>query len=266
LGSNVTTFNKGERVAGLFLPQWIEGKLTPEKLQNSLGGNVRDGLLQEYAVFNENEIINVPDFLSNEEAATLPCAALTAWHGLIEKGAVNPGSTVLIQGTGGVSLFSAQFALMAGAKVVLLSGSDEKLEFVKQLGVHHLINYNLIPNWEKEVLAITNNAGVDHVVEVVGSDHINKSIDAIKIGGTISMIGLINGFSGTINTGQIIVKQARLQGIEVGSKNMFMRMNNAIALHKIRPVVHNVYGFDEAKEALTVLEKGKHLGKIVLSI
>ncbi|QNK62339.1 NAD(P)-dependent alcohol dehydrogenase [Pedobacter sp. PAMC26386] len=264
-GTEVTAFQTNDRVAGLFLPGWIEGKITPEKLLNSLGGKLRDGLLQEYAVFNENELISVPAFLSNEEAATLPCAALTAWHGLIEAGQIKPGNTVLIQGTGGVSLFSAQFALMAGAEVILLSGSEEKLEHTKQLGVKHLINYKKVPDWEKEVLEMTSGIGVNHVVEVVGSSHINKSIDVVAVDGTIAVIGLIDGLSGEINTAKIMSKQIRLQGIEVGSKSMFTRMNKAIAVNKMHPVIDQVYSFEQAREALTSLEQASHFGKVCLS-
>ncbi|SHM14322.1 zinc-dependent alcohol dehydrogenase family protein [Mucilaginibacter sp. OK098] len=266
VGSEVTTVSANDRVAGLFLPNWLDGKLTAEKLANPLGGKVRDGLLQEYVVFNENELIKVPAFLTDSEAATLPCAGLTAWHSLMEKDKIQPGNTVLIQGTGGVSLFSIQFALMAGAEVILLSGSDEKLQRAKQMGVNHLINYKQFPNWEDEVLNITNGRGVDHVVEVVGSDHINKSIDAVALDGTISIIGLINGLKGNINTVKIMTKQIKLQGINVGSKEMFNKMNNALEVNNIHPIIDKTYSFDEAKEALTLLERSSHFGKLCISL
>lgn len=265
-GSEVTTIAVNDRVAGLFLPNWIDGKLTAEKLANPLGGKVRDGLLQEYVVLNEDELIKVPDFLTDVEAATLPCAALTAWHGLMEKDKIQPGNTVLIQGTGGVSLFSIQFALMAGAEVILLSGSDEKLQLAKQMGVNHLINYKRLPDWKDEVLNITNGFGVDHVVEVVGSDHINKSIDVVALDGTISVIGLINGLKGNINTVKIMTKQIKLQGVNVGSKEMFNRMNKALEINNIRPVIDKVYPFAEAKEALTLLEGSSHFGKLCIKL
>jgi NADPH:quinone reductase-like Zn-dependent oxidoreductase len=265
IGSGVTAVDKNDRVAGLFYPNWIDGRLTPDKLTDSLGGKLKDGLLQEYAVFKENEVIRVPEFLTNEEAAALPCAALTAWHGLMEKGDIRAGSKVLIQGTGGVSLFSAQFARMAGAEVILMSGSEEKLQLAKQLGISHLINYRQVPNWEKEVLNITNGRGVDHVVEVVGGDHINRSIEVVATDGTISVIGLIGGSRGNINTVRIMAKEIRLQGIQVGSKEMFSRMNKAIEINNIHPVIGKVYSFEQAKEALTSLEQGSHFGKIALS-
>lgn len=263
-GSGVTTIRTDDRVAGLFLPAWIEGRLTPDKLINPLGGPSKDGLLREYAIFSENEVIKVPDHLSSEEAATLPCAGLTAWHGLIENGNIKADSTVVIEGTGGVSLFSAQFALMAGAKVILLSGSDEKLQLAKELGVHHLINYNKTPDWEKSVLDITNGTGADHIVEIVGSSHINRSIEAVALDGTISIIGLIGGLQGNINTAKIMTKQIRLQGIEVGSKEMFERMNKAISLNKLHPVIGKRYAFEDTKEALTSLEQSSHFGKITI--
>ncbi|WP_259068607.1 zinc-dependent alcohol dehydrogenase family protein [Mucilaginibacter sp. X4EP1] len=265
-GSEVTSLVVDDRVAGLFFPNWIDGKMTDAKLTNPLGGKVRDGLLQEYVVLNENELIKVPAFLTDVEAATLPCAALTAWHGLMEKGQIQPGNIVLIQGTGGVSLFSVQFALMAGAEVILLSGSDEKLQMVGQMGVNHLINYKRFPNWEDRIMDITNGLGVDHVVEVVGGDHINKSIDAVALDGTISIIGLINGFKGNINTAKIMSRQVKLQGINVGSKEMFNRMNKALEIYNIRPVIDKVFAFEEAKEALTLLESASHFGKLCISV
>lgn len=264
-GREVTAVTKTDKVAGLFLPKWISGKLTADKKFYSLGGRIKDGLLQEYAVFHESELIRVPAFLSHEEAATLPCAALTAWHALIEKGGIRAGSTVLIQGTGGVSLFAIQFAQMAGAEVILLSGSEEKLALAKQLGVSHLINYKQIPDWEKDVMQITNGIGVDHVVEVVGGSHINKSMDVIALDGTISVIGLIGGLSGDINTSKIMTKQIKLQGIETGSKEMFDRMNKSIAINKLHPVINKLYSFEETKEALFSLEQGSHFGKICLT-
>jgi len=197
-GNQVTEVDVNDRVAGLFFPNWMDGKLSSEKLVNSLGGNANDGMLQEYVILKENEVIKVPDYLTNEEAATLPCAAITAWHGLMEKGNVKAGDSVLIQGTGGVSLFSMQFALAAGAEVILLSGSDDKLERAKKLGVNHLINYKSVPQWENEVMKITNGIGAKHIVEVVGSDHINKSIEAVALDGTISVIGIMNGLTGNI--------------------------------------------------------------------
>ncbi|MFZ4929897.1 zinc-dependent alcohol dehydrogenase family protein [Chryseobacterium sp. Mn2064] len=262
-GSEVTSLTVNDRVAGLFLPKWIDGKLTDEKVGGSLGGAKTDGLLQEYAVFNESEVIKVPDFLSDEEAATLPCAGLTAWHGVIEKGDLKPGSIVLIQGTGGVSLFSAQFALMAGAEVILLSSSDEKLALGKKMGVKHLINYRQVPAWEKNIMEITAGRGVDHIVEVVGGSNINRSMNVIALDGTIAVIGLIGGLSAELDTVKIMSRQIRMQGIEVGSKEMFSRMNQALQNYQIHPIIDQVYPFEEAKSAFHHLEKGA-TGKIAI--
>lgn len=265
-GDQVTAVAVNDRVAGLFFPNWIDGKLSSEKLLNSLGGKAADGMLQEYVVLKENEVIRVPAYLTNEEAATLPCAALTAWHGLMEKGNITPGNIVLVQGTGGVSLFSAQFALAAGAEVILLSGSDDKLQRAKKIGIQHLINYKSTPQWEDQVLQITNGMGVHHVVEVVGSDHINKSIDAVAFDGTISVIGLINGLTGNINTAKLMSKQITLQGINVGSKEMFSRMNKTLETNNIHPVIDTSFLFDEATTALRMLETSTHFGKLCITL
>ncbi|KUJ62854.1 NADPH:quinone oxidoreductase [Flavobacteriaceae bacterium CRH] len=264
IGNQVTEISINDRVAGLFFPNWMDGKLSDEKLLHSLGGNASDGMLQEYVILKENEVIKVPDYLTNEEAATLPCAAITAWHGLVEKGNIKSGDTVLIQGTGGVSLFSMQFALALGAEVILLSGSDDKLERAKKMGVNHLINYKNVPNWENEVMQITNGIGAKHIVEVVGSDHINKSIEAVALDGTISVIGIMDGLKGNINTAQLMSKQIKLQGINVGSKEMFSRMNEMLHIKQIHPIIDTTFLFEDTIEALKKLESGSHFGKIVI--
>lgn len=266
IGNQVTQVSLNDRVAGLFFPYWMDGKMSSEKLLNSLGGSANDGMLQEYVILKENEVIKVPAYLTNEEAATLPCAAITAWHGLIEKGNVKSGDTVLIQGTGGVSLFSMQFALAVGAEVILLSGSDEKLQRAKKMGVNHLINYKNIPLWENEVMKITNGLGAKHIVEVVGSDHINKSIEAVAMDGTISVIGIMDGLTGNINTAQLMSKQIKLQGINVGSKEMFYRMNNMLETNNIHPIIDTTFLFEETIDALKKLESGSHFGKLVITL
>lgn len=265
IGNQVTEVSLNDRVAGLFFPNWMDGNLSSEKLVNSLGGGANDGMLQEFVILKENEVIKVPDYLTNEEAASLPCAAITAWHGLVEKGNVKSGDTVLIQGTGGVSLFSMQFALAIGAEVILLSGSDDKLERAKKMGAQHLINYKSVPLWENEVMKITNGLGANHIVEVVGSDHINKSISAVALDGTISVIGIMNGLKGNINTAQLMSKQVKLQGINVGSKEMFFRMNKMLETNNIHPVIDSTFLFNETIDALKTLESGSHFGKLVIT-
>ncbi|QSB25376.1 NAD(P)-dependent alcohol dehydrogenase [Flavobacterium sp. CLA17] len=265
IGNQVTEVALKDRVAGLFFPNWMNGNLSAEKLLNSLGGSYSDGMLQEFVVLKENAVIKIPDYLSNEEAATLPCAAITAWHGLMEKGNVKAGDSVLIQGTGGVSLFSMQFALAAGAEVILLSGSDAKLERAKKMGVNHLINYKSVPQWENEVLKITNGLGAKHIVEVVGSDHINKSLAAVALDGTISVIGIMDGLTGNINTAQLMSKQVKLQGINVGSKEMFSRMNETLEAKKIHPIIDSAFLFQDTIDAFKRLESGSHFGKLVIT-
>jgi NADPH:quinone reductase-like Zn-dependent oxidoreductase len=200
------------------------------------------------------------------EAATLPCAALTAWNALIEKGKINPGKTVLIQGTCGVALFAAQFSLMSGAQVILLSSSDEKLERADQIGISQLINYRKSPNWEKVVLDITEGKGVDHLVEVVGGNTVDRSISAVASNGVISQIGVIDGLKGEIEISKLMPKEAIVQGVQVGSREMFLRMNQGITLNRLHPIVHQIYPSSAVKEALTELEQGNHYGKICISL
>lgn len=264
LGKDVKDIQLHDRVAPLFITNWIEGKLASEKLTSSLGGRVKDGLLQEYAVFKAIEVIRIPAYLTDEEAATLPCAALTAWHGLMEKGEIKPGHQVLIQGTGGVSLFSMQFAQIAGAEIIALSGNKEKIERLHQMGIKRLINYRENPDWENKVLKMTDGTGVHHVVEVVGGESLNKSIEATAIDGTISLIGLLGGLKGTVNTARIMGKQLRIQGIEVGSKAMFSNMLKAMEINQVHPIISEVFAFNEIKTALTSLENGNHFGKVVI--
>ncbi len=266
VGTAVTKFKVGDRVAGLFLPNWTSGRLKPEGLLRAPGGASYDGYLAEYTVRGEDELIKIPSYLSFEEASTLPCAALTAWHGLVEEGRVKAGDTVLIQGTGGVSLFSLQLALLSGAEVIVLSSSDEKLERVRQLGARHHINYVSTPDWPARVLDLTDGRGVDHVVEVVGASHINKSLEAVAVAGTVSLIGLIEGLKGDLNTEKIMGKQVRLQGIEVGSTVMFENLNRALAAARLRPVIDRVFSFDEFREAYAYLNEGRHFGKVCIAL
>jgi len=265
-GSDVQQLKTGDRVAGLFFPKWASGRAAPELLQGSLGGSSQDGMLQQQIVLDETAVIKVPGYLRDVQAATLPCAALVAWNGLMEQGNIVKGHTVLIQGSGAVSLFSLQFAKLLGANVIALSGSDEKLERLRRLGADHLINYKQYPGWEKIVKNITGGKGADHVAEVVGAENINRSIEAVAMGGTISVIGLMNGFKGMINTADIMEKNIRLQGVVVGSKQLFENMNRALEKNKLMPVIDKVFPFGEAKTALRYFEEGKYFGKICISI
>lgn len=262
VGEGVTRVKPGDRVAGIFMQKWLSGNLTTEAVKSALGGEV-DGMLAEYVVLPEDGVVHIPSHLSDTEAATLPCAAVTAWHALIE-GGLKPGETVLLMGTGGVSLFALQFAVMAGARVIITSSSDEKLERAKQLGASDIINYKSVPKWEKKVLALTEGVGVDHVVEVGGANTLSKSLKAVKIGGQISLIGILAGAQAEFNLLPALMKGVRIQGIFVGSRQMFEAMNRAINVHKLCPVCDCVFPFESSSEALSYMQTGAHCGKITI--
>lgn len=263
IGENVTRVQVGDRVAGIFMQKFISGELTPEKSNSALGGAI-DGVLAESVVFDEQGVVKVPEHLSDEQAATLPCAAVTAWNALIVEGQLKAGDTVLLQGTGGVSIFGLQFAKITGSQVILISSSDEKLEKAQQLGADIGINYKTTPDWDEEVWRLTNKRGVDHVVEVGGAGTLSKSVRAVRYGGKVALIGVLTGKAGEVNTISILHKHVRVQGIYVGSRDMFEAMNRAIAQHQLQPVVNRVFSFNEAKEALAYLESGAHFGKVVI--
>ncbi len=263
VGEGVTRVKAGDRVAGCFMQDWPAGELTEAKAKSSLGGGI-DGVLAEYVTLREDGVVHVPDHLSDEEAATLPCAAVTAWHALVSAGRLKAGDTVLVQGTGGVSLFALQFAKLLGARVIVTSSSDAKLARALQLGASDGINYKSTPEWDKRVRELTGNVGVDHVVEVGGAGTLARSLRAVRMGGQISLIGVLSGGSGEVNPLPILMKSIRVQGIYVGSREMFEAMNRAIALHKLRPVVDRVFAFQEAREALRYMESAAHFGKICI--
>ena len=263
IGSGVTRVNIGDRVAGIFFQKWLAGELTAEKAESALGGAI-EGMLAEYVVLHEDGVVRVPEHLTDEEAASLPCAAVTAWNALFTSGGLKAGDTVLIQGTGGVSIFALQFALLAGARVIATSSSDEKLERVLQLGASDGINYKQTPDWGKKVRELTAGDGVDYVVEVGGAGTLSESLRAVRYGGQISLIGVLTGGSAEINTASILMKNVKVQGIYVGSREMFEAMNCAIALHKLHPVCDRVFPFHEAPEALKYMETGSHFGKICI--
>jgi len=265
-GKGVTRVAVGDRVAGTFYPHWLEGELTPEKLRTPLGGVAADGVLAEHVLFAEDAVVRVPAHLSDEEAATLPCAGVTAWHAVARRAGVRPGDTVLVQGTGGVSLFALQFARLAGARVIVTSSSDEKLHRARALGAADGINYRQTPDWDRRVLDLTEGRGVDHVVEVVGGEHLNRSLNAVRLGGTISIVGLLAGTSGPVEVFRIASKNARLHGIEVGSREMYEEMNRAVAANALRPVVDRVFDVDEIRAALRYLESGAHFGKVCVRL
>jgi NADPH:quinone reductase-like Zn-dependent oxidoreductase len=263
VGEGVTRVKVGDAIAGIFFQTWIAGKLTVEKTHSALGGAI-DGMLSEYVVLHEDGVVRVPAHLTDEEAATLPCAAVTAWNALFHSGSLKAGETVLVQGTGGVSIFALQFAKIAGARVIATSSSDEKLAKVRQLGASDTINYKQTPQWGKPARELTGGEGVDLVVEVGGAGTLNESLQAVRIGGQISLIGVLSGGRGEISTVSMLMKSLRVQGIYVGSREMFEAMISAIALHKIKPVIDRVFPFSEAREALKYMESGSHFGKICI--
>ena len=265
IGDGVSRVKAGDRVAGIFMQTWLDGEPSEAKGRSALGA-AREGMLAEYVVLDAEGVIAVPAHLSDEEAATLPCAAVTAWHALVTEGGVKPGDSVLVQGTGGVSLFALLFARLAGARVLATSSSDDKLERVRKLGASDGINYKAVPDWGERVRQLTGGVGVDHVVEVGGAGTLAQSLRAVRMGGRISLIGVLSGATGEVNPLPVLMKNVRVQGIFVGSREMFEAMNRAIALNQLRPVVDRVFPLAEVREAFRYLESGKHFGKVCLRI
>jgi NADPH:quinone reductase-like Zn-dependent oxidoreductase len=266
LGEGVRGIQVGDRVAAAFMPGWTDGALTPDHLAGSLGGGRVDGMLAEHVVLPADALVKVPAHLTDVEAATLPCAAVTAWYALFEGNRIFPGDTVLVIGSGGVSLFALQFARLAGARVIATTGSQEKIARVKTLGAHEVLNYRRNPEWPKTVAELTGGRGADLAVDVSGPATFNHTLQAVKMGGAISLMGVLSGLEGSISTSLILHKQIRVQGTYVGSRAMFERMNRAISLHQLRPVVDRVFAFEEAPEALRYLESGQHIGKVCIRI
>jgi NADPH:quinone reductase-like Zn-dependent oxidoreductase len=265
IGEGVTRVKAGDRVAGIFVQQWLEGKLTEAKARTSLGGG-GPGMLAECVVLHQDGVVPVPEHLSDEEAATLPCSAVTAWHALITSGALQPGDSVLVQGTGGVSLFALQFARLAGARIIVTSSSDAKLERATKLGASAGINYKSTPEWDKAARQLTHDVGLDHIVEVGGAGTLPRSFRAVRMDGQISLIGVLSGNTGEVNPLPVLMKNIRLQGIFVGSREMFEAMNRAISLHKLHPVIDRVFPLEQVKEAFHYLESGAHFGKVCIRI
>lgn len=262
-GPGVTRFKAGDRVCGIFFQTWIDGPPTRKHFQSALGGAI-DGIAAEYVVFDQDGLVPTPEILSDIEAATLPCAGVTAWHALFEHTRPAPGESVLIQGTGGVSTFALVFARAAGLRAIVTSSSDEKLGRARELGAEEGINYKTTPEWQEETRKLTDGEGIDHIVEVGGKDTLPRSLKAIRPGGAISVIGVLSGRDASIGPGEILSSSARVQGIYVGSRAMFERMNKALAQHQIRPVIGKVFPFPEFKEALQYMESAQHFGKICL--
>lgn len=263
IGEGVMKWSVGDRVCSTVIAGWIDGGPRAETAKTAIGAGGSDGVLSEYRSFDESSLVSVPEHLSFEEAATLPCAAVTAWNALVVSGNIKPGETVLTLGTGGVSIFAIQLAKAFGATVIATSSSDEKLEKVKALGADHVINYRTREDWDKAVLEITDGRGVDHVVEVGGTGTLTKSVKAVRVGGHIALIGALD-MAGEFNPIPVFMKGIRVQGIFVGSRQMFDDMNEKITVAKMHPVIDRTFEFEEAIEALRYMESGAHFGKIVL--
>lgn len=265
VGTDVSEFVTGDRVATLFFQRWSDGDVTTAAMQSALGGAL-NGVLGEEVVLNADGLIKLPTHLSYAEGATLPCAALTAWHSIIEKGRVKAGDTLLLLGTGGVSIFGLQFGKLLGARTIVTSSSDEKLERAKTLGADETINYSETPDWDQRVLELTEGVGVDHVVEVGGPGTLIKSINASRVGGSIGLIGILSGAGGMVNPTAMMRKSINLHGIYVGSRRMFADMNKAISHHELRPMIDRTFDFDDAPAAYHAMHEAGHFGKIVINI
>ena len=271
IGEGVTRVQVGDRVCGIFMQRWLDGPLTAEKSKAALGGDV-DGMLSEYVLLDHEGVVRFPEHLTYEEAATLPCAGVTAWNALHHAGdptrPTRPDETVLIQGTGGVSLFALQFAKLLGAKVIGTSSSDEKLARATELGLTEGCNYKQRPDWSKWATEITAGEGVDRIIEVGGANTFGQSLRAARVGGLIAQIGVLSGGSTTepLNLTPLLHKQLRVHGIYVGSRAMFEQMNAAIAAANLHPVIDHVFDFDQTQQAFQHMQSASHFGKIVIRI
>jgi NADPH:quinone reductase-like Zn-dependent oxidoreductase len=263
IGDGVTRFKEGDRVCPLFFQSWIGGDANEERLSLSLGSEL-DGTMAEFMVLSEQGVAHAPAFLSDTEAASLPTAAVTAWSALVTEGGIKPGQVVLVQGTGGVSLFALQFAKLLGAFVIATSSSDEKLDRARSLGADASINYRTTPEWGRRAREIVGGDGVDHIVEVGGQGTLPQSLRAIRSGGTLSMIGVLAGGTMDVRLGLVVTRHVRLQGITVGSRDDFEAMARAMAQHQLHPAIDRVFAFEALHQALDYLESGQHFGKICI--
>jgi NADPH:quinone reductase-like Zn-dependent oxidoreductase len=265
VGSDVSRFRVGDRVAGIFFERWLAGPPSAEALDSDRGGNA-GGMLSEVIVTHEDGLVTVPEHLTYEEAATLPCAALTAWVGLFKRGRMQAGQYVLLEGTGGVSVFGLIFAAAAGARPIITSSSDEKLERVRALGATGTVNYRKTPDWQVAVRELTDGHGVDQVLDVGGRDTLPKALQALAYGGHIALIGGLSGYGSDLPTDSIMWINASASGVYVGSREDFEAMNAYIAKHRIRPLIDRVFVFDEAPEAFELMRRGGFVGKIVIRL
>lgn len=263
VGAGVTRFKVGDKVAGTFFQRWVSGNVSPAVMESALGGR-QQGMLAEHVILSEEGAVAIPAGWSYAQASTLPCAALTAWHALVTKGRVRAGETVLVLGTGGVSLFALQIAKMHGARVILTSSSDDKLARARAMGADETINYRQFSDWEQRVLELTGGLGVDHVVEVGGAGTFEKSCASARFGGNVWLIGVLTGFESTINPISVLFKSLSVQGIYVGSRDMFDAMNAAFSANELKPVIDREFAFAEAPAAFHYMQAAGHFGKIIV--
>jgi NADPH:quinone reductase-like Zn-dependent oxidoreductase len=266
VGDGVTRVAVGDRVAGIFAQGWIEGRPTREKIGRSSLGSPLDGMLTELAVLDAEGVVPIPDHLAYDEAATLPCAGVTAWSALYRHGNLQPGETLLVLGTGGVSMFAMQFAKAAGARVIVTSSSDAKLERARELGADYCVNYNDTPDWHKPVREFTGGVGVDQVIEVGGVGTLGKSLRSVRMGGTISLIGVLAGRDHQLDLTAALMQDVRIQGVIVGPRTSFEEMNAAIAANELKPIVDQAFHFDDALSAYKLMAEGGHFGKVCVNI
>ena len=262
-GAGVTRVKVGGRALPCFNQSWISGPVNAERLSKTLGGSM-DGTMAEYMCLPQETVVRTPAYLSDLEAAALPCAALTAWSAIVTYESLGPGSRVLVQGTGGVALFAIQIAKMLGAHVTVISSSDEKIARAKKLGADAAINYKTTPEWYRATRDITGDAGYDHIVELGGEKTLPQSLRCIRPGGTLSMIGVLSGGAMSAELGRVVTRHVRLQGITVGNRDGFEAMLRAFEQHKVKPVVDRAFAFEELKEAMAYLKSGAHFGKVCI--
>lgn len=263
VGDGVTRFAPGDRVAGCFFQDWSDGRISAAAMASAMGGAL-DGMLAEEVVLNEAAAVRLPDHLSYEAGATLPCAALTAWNCLVEQGGLTAGKTALFLGTGGVSIFGLQIARMLGARAIITSSSDAKLERAAGLGADEVINYRATPDWQARVLELTDGGGVDVTLETGGGGTLEQSIECTRVGGTISLVGVLTG--GTINPTRVMAKSIRLQGVYVGNRRMFEDMNAAFTHNRLQPVIDREFEFEDARSAYHAMRAANHFGKLVIRL
>ncbi|MGB9108362.1 MAG: NAD(P)-dependent alcohol dehydrogenase [Telluria sp.] len=266
VGAGVRRVQVGDRVAASFFPAWQDGPPTPDKVRHALGGDI-DGMLAEEVVLAEDALVKIPPGMSFVDASTMPCAGVTAWNAIFESSnGVRPGDTVLLLGTGGVSVLGMQLARAAGLRTIITSSSDEKLQRARELGVHHTINYRTFPEWQEEVMRLTHGAGAHVVLEVGGQGTINRSVAAAAMGGSIAIIGGVSGFGGEVNPATLLASAKRLVGIYVGSRGMLEKVLRFADIGGLQPVVDRVFTFSQVREAYRHMASGSHFGKVVIAV